>query len=776
MSRTIRRLVTSLALVTVSALIFSGCTPQPSEDNLSSIRIRTFNLVGSINKGLGEASGAVEGLADDAGGAINSGFKEAKSEAGIVGRTAMSSVTEEYRNAEGAIVDAVGTVISYLPTSWPDDLGPGSYKSIVRSLDGAIKEGLTAIDGIANKVKDMSAEEAEEAINGVLGNIGTPNPSIAVPGISNPPVPVASHLYVKIRPSQWEESNAVNLQIDMDFLGLKKYRIGFGCIGFPEGFEHAPKVSFNGGCDNPWKLMQKANVIAKAVQGVASKVGSQIEGLESQMLKILKNVAGDADNPRIIPAMALDIPVNQLLGMLSPGYSSSETSKTPSKDTSKADAKENSAAMDAVQEMGASTAMAFTVPELAGLTFQLSPDLSPVAYFDNWNTEGQMDIGVELGLFGVIVAGVKMGCVTFGTKWETAPKFSFDGGCDKSWNVDFAAGGYTSSSYRVDNRASVGAAGEIPVASPPAGPALTPDRGFGAVGGSVRIVTVGSRTFKIHTFTYEDDSDFVIPDFMSETPIEYLIIGGGGSGASNNTNKETGVGGGGAGGVVTNLGSPVTFEPGSYRVIVGAGGTSSYREGNGLNGGNSSINGAGLVALGGGGGGRLDADANSGGSGGGGGYREGFDNPGQSLEGQGNVGGYGWRGCKSDACSAGGGGGGAGGAGGPASQGTGGYGGDGILSNITGKSAWYAAGGGGGGIGNGSGRRGISGGGGLPRSSGENGKDGTGSGGGGAASGSNAKTQGGLGGSGIVIIRYEISNTGSAQTTKAIPPFKPGKF
>lgn len=776
MTRPIRRLVTTLALVTASALMMSGCTPQPSEENLGSIRIRTFNLVGAINKGLGEASGAVEGMADDVGGAINSGFKEAKNEAGIVGRTAMSSVTEEYRNAAGEIVDAVGTVISYLPTSWPTELGSGSYKTIVKSLDGAIKQGIKAVNGIAKKVKNMSAEEAEEAINTVLGNVGTPNPKIEVPGISNPPVPVASHLYVKIRPSQWEESNAVNLQIDMDFLGLKKYRIGFGCLGFPEGFEHAPKVSFNGGCDNPWKLMQQANVMANAVKGIASKVGNEIKGLESQIIKTLKSVAGDADNPRLIPAMLLDIPVNQILGMLSPGYSSSESSKTPSKNTSDADAEENSAAMDAMQEMGSSAAIAFTVPELAGLTFQLSSDLSPVAYFDNWNSDGQMDIGVELGLFGVVVAGVKMGCVTFGTKWEETPSFSFDGGCDKSWNVDFAAGGYTSSSYRVDSRTASGASGDIPVATPTVSVAATPDKSTGASGGTVSVITVGSRTYKVHTFTYESDSDFYIPDSMSETPIEYLLIGGGGSGASNNTNKETGVGGGGAGGVVTNLGRPVKFAPGTYRVVVGAGGTSSYREGNGLNGGNSSINGAGLVALGGGGGGRLDANGNSGGSGGGAGYREGFDNPGLSLERQGNSGGFGWRGCSSDACSAGGGGGGAGSAGLPASQGNGGIGGDGIINNITGKSVWYAAGGGGGGIGIGVGRRGISGDGGYPRSSGKNGKNGTGSGGGGAASGSNTKTQGGLGGSGIVIIRYEINNSGTLSTTAPGSTFTPGKF
>lgn len=737
-------------------LLFTGCTPVVEVEADPSVRVRTFGLK-SISRAMGHATGAVSQGVNQAGGAINSAFAEAEKESGSLGRSAMSSVTDEYRNASGQVIDAAGNIISYIPTSWPRVLDNAAYGVLVTALNGSIAEALSEVRKIRNSLRDKNAQEAEDMVNQVLRNVATPNPKIAVPGIPNPPVPVVGKLRAMVRPSEWETSYAMNVTVDVDFLGIKTYHVKLGCVGFPQGFSNEPRISFNGGCNNPWRLLENANIVANTVKDVAVEMGDEIMGIEDQLLGILKGIAKDAENPRMIPAIALDIPVNQLLGMLSPGFSSSKAADDPPENP-EVDAEENSAINDAIAEMGANAALEFTVPQLGGISFEMSPDLSPVAYFDNWNAEGQMDIGVELGLFGILVAGVKMGCVTFGEKWDQVPKFSFDGGCDKSWNVDFAAGGYTSSTHRIDNRAISGAAGPIPVAPAVApAPAVIPASQV-ASGGRMSQVTLDGKKYQIHLWTINDDSEFYLPDHMANAQIEYLLVGGGGSGASNKTNKDVGVGGGGGGGILTNMGSPIKFYPGTYTIIVGDGGTGPYSEGNGLNGGNSSINGAGLVAFGGGGGGRIDSPANPGGSGGGAGYRAAVNQPGASLEGQGNAGSNGFRGCKSDGCSAGGGGGGAGGPGGAAGKGKGADGGPGRLINFNGNQTYFGAGGGGGGIEIGLGGTGGGGNGGYPKNNGQDAAaNNTGAGGGGSASGDGSRVIGGKGGSGIVIIRYPIS-------------------
>jgi len=252
------------------------------------------------------------------------------------------------------------------------------------------------------------------------------------------------------------------------------------------------------------------------------------------------------------------------------------------------------------------------------------------------------------------------------------------------------------------------------------------------------------------------------------TQVEVLVVAGGGGGGYALNNGLTG-GGGGAGGLLYNAAYPVT--PGtSYTVTVGGGGAGSTTAGSqGTNGGNSVF--AGLTAIGGGGGGSYQSSPYTsrtgvtGGSGGGGASNILYAPGGSGTLGQGFGGGSGTDLSGNDGS------GGGGGAGGPGTAGydsdytsggggQGGQGGPGLWFNISGTPTAYAGGGGGtgtllqglGGVGGGGAGGTIAG------SAGSNGASNTG-GGGGGGSGYN----GGTGGSGIVILRYSLVGTSTAQ-------------
>lgn len=281
---------------------------------------------------------------------------------------------------------------------------------------------------------------------------------------------------------------------------------------------------------------------------------------------------------------------------------------------------------------------------------------------------------------------------------------------------------------------------------------------FQATGGTV----TQSGNYNLHTFT--SSGNFIVS--AGAKAIEVLVVAGGGGGG-----YQVG-GGGGAGGLVYT--SSTTVSPGSYTVIVGAGGNGALNSTNqGTNGSNSSFSSL-TVAIGGGRGSNHElatSTPGSGGSGGGGSGNSSTQNvPGAlGTAGQGNSGGTGlasnW---------AGGGGGGASAAGGNASPNTGGNGGSGTyFSQFThmGSPAGWFAGGGGGSMnnqtsagffsngGNGGGGKGLADNGSVQLSinRGDDGVTNTGGGGGGVRdsfqAGSNY-VRAGNGGSGIVIIRY----------------------
>ena len=245
----------------------------------------------------------------------------------------------------------------------------------------------------------------------------------------------------------------------------------------------------------------------------------------------------------------------------------------------------------------------------------------------------------------------------------------------------------------------------------------TPSDNF-ATGG----VETSVGNYKIHTFIA--DGSFIV---TKACKVELLLVGGGGSGGDGGSAYEGG--GGGAGGLIhkTNY----ALQVGVYGISIGPGGVQS-------NGGNT-LFGSLFSALGGGRGGSSSAGY-SGASGGGGTWSN--NNPGSGTPGQGNDGG------RANSSQAGGGGG-AGQAGNANGQG---YGGNGLAFDISGAMTYYAGGGTGQGA---SGLPGIGGGGGInPGTNGNPGIANTGGGGGGGY-----QHPGGNGGSGIVIVRYDATQS-----------------
>lgn len=234
-----------------------------------------------------------------------------------------------------------------------------------------------------------------------------------------------------------------------------------------------------------------------------------------------------------------------------------------------------------------------------------------------------------------------------------------------------------------------------------------------------------------------------VPSGVSE--IRYLVVGGGGSGGCGRGNSYGG--GGGAGGLLQGTMEGVANSV--LTITVGAGGQPNSASVSSVVGGNSGspssiVGGAqSVTALGGGGGGGSKSSGGDGGSGGGGGMAGGTTSSvsgGSGTEGQGHAGGTSVK----DAY--------AGGGGGASSAGSGQNAGEGLTLNISGESVTYAAGGRGGSVAD-CAEGGVAGASGAPN---------TGSGGGASSNNSSA----GAGGSGIVILRYTVSQ-GPQEITSA---------
>jgi len=278
-----------------------------------------------------------------------------------------------------------------------------------------------------------------------------------------------------------------------------------------------------------------------------------------------------------------------------------------------------------------------------------------------------------------------------------------------------------------------------------------------ATGGVVSTISVGGVTYKVHTFASTGSSAFAVSSIGSDNTVEYLAVAGGGGGGGGG-NSNTRGGGGGAGGFISSTFAAISQ---SYSFVVGGGGAASAVGLGNVGGTGSTTSIFGITLLGGGGGGSYAVNNGvgvSGGSGGGGGTQSAAAG-GTSINGRGNSGGTSAAYNNDTSTGAGGGGGfGSVGENGNADgSGNGGDGGLGIASAISGSSFIYAAGGGGGGGLVGGSAESGGGAGGSGSQSGFAASANTGSGGGGASAQAN-NFPGGPGGSGVIIVRYPITD------------------
>jgi hypothetical protein len=280
----------------------------------------------------------------------------------------------------------------------------------------------------------------------------------------------------------------------------------------------------------------------------------------------------------------------------------------------------------------------------------------------------------------------------------------------------------------------------------------------------------GGVVWNVTTFTGTGQTTWTAPSDLNTTAgVWYLVVAGGGGGG------DAAGGGGGAGGLLN--GTYAASASTSYYVTVGAGGVGgSSNNVPGKMGQNSSFANTtvtdGFNSKGGGGGSGVDAGVSlNGGSGGGGSYW--YTSAGTATSGQGNIGGTGTH---TDPPDPTGGGGGCGAAGQDGNLNNGGNGGIGCAISINGTAYYYAGGGGGGDMVYGAYTcityppgAGGSGGGGSAVCQGYSnpGADGYGGGGGGAGyywAGYWVWPNAGKGGSGVVILRYNRTPSGTAPT------------
>ena len=300
--------------------------------------------------------------------------------------------------------------------------------------------------------------------------------------------------------------------------------------------------------------------------------------------------------------------------------------------------------------------------------------------------------------------------------------------------------------------------------STPSTKAVSSWRPIVATGGTVTNYTANGVNgtngiqYRVHSFTTVGSSSFNVSDAGTDGRVDYLVVAGGGGGG-----KNAGAGGG-AGGYRSNVlgelsGGNSSPEPSysvssqNYSIVIGAGGIGGNISDCSTFGGNGQSSSVfGIISLGGGSGVNSGgSNGNSGGSGGGTANCEtGNRIGGSGVSGQGFKGGDGT--IPGGYSRTGGGGGGAGGTGQNSVSSTqAGAGGSGLGSRITGTLIYYAGGGGGGVH---SGNDGIGGIGGGGNGGSQAGVNGTGGGGGAGRS----PNDGAQGGSGIIIIRYPLSN------------------
>ena len=447
---------TTTVLLQKNSALRKACSALPTKKARDKCRDADTKATKAVNKAAGDVEDAANDFAND----VEKSFNETA-----------KKVDKAYKNARNEVVDAANQVIKAFPTKWPDELGLEAvapmFENVVKQVKNVIpnmsKQFQDTLNKAAKDFDEMDANEAEDAINDILAKPGkVVSSAIPIPGLADLISPYMSPLRVKVKQKEWDKKRAVNLQIHLDFFGLKKYDIGVACLGWPNGLKSAPTFVLNGGCNNPWNLMGNLNYALDIVRDNIKAFQDEMLKVQDQMIAQIKTLAKGANNPRTVPPLAIDLPLNEILGAISSGgvpslegiamsvpieftipglgkitVSGSDFNWSSQPDDNK-DGKKD-------ERDKKKKAAADSKKGSKGAGFSLYPELEvSAAVGDTWTSNGKIQFDVGVGWFGLSLMNVGMSCLTMGTAWEATPSFTFQGGCDNKWDLEGPSQSYVS--------------------------------------------------------------------------------------------------------------------------------------------------------------------------------------------------------------------------------------------------------------------------------------------------------------------------------------------
>lgn len=388
-------------------------------------------------------------------------------------------VTNEYRNAKGQIVDAMDTIVNYLPTSWPDltDTLKKEVGGYLREQFYNVMDEVDGIDLIAD-IEDYvdcvttAAKSTTQVVSYTTGDAEPKSTYKDPSGCAMPAaltksqvldnlndtldaitwgmkpflpliawVPVVS-LGSEVKDGWWtDEERKANITVKLDFFGLKKYEFGLACVNFSKDGYSASSVSINGGCGNPWGL----DVAYKEVMKFVKKKAAQAENLANDLAQCVKikktdtKVAGvsvytvDENCPDKVKDQVKDL-LKAASKYQNPRNAPVDVVKTPMN------------WILAVPPLGVQLATKSFLDDMEGLfpfASWLVPSVQSViarSNADAWKN-GQINLATGISYAGQALYTSDIACIEFGTSWDQAPKVFAEGGCDRKWGVEL--GGVT---------------------------------------------------------------------------------------------------------------------------------------------------------------------------------------------------------------------------------------------------------------------------------------------------------------------------------------------
>ncbi len=429
--------IKSLALATVFALSATSLAACGTGSE-SAPKTTTTTIALTKGKGLCDLAATKKDKkkCNKIGRSIEKGVNDAVKYVDNYSKDVAKQVAKEYKNAEGAVVDAANQVVDFFPKTWPDitdevilDLIDQAQDEIMDFMEDIEKEIKTAIDDVnraaqseINKFKkltDASPAQAEKVLDSVLNKINTAGWLNALSFTGGLKWIPRLQLEAEVKDGQWNDYKA-NLGFSLDFFGLKKYYVGMGCLAFWKDMSRDPQFLLNGGCNNPWGITLSADLLMNIMKDLALDTAKDVEALGNQMVAEMKKaVIGDSDgnNPRAFEPMVLSFPLNMLLASatsITGGLKKSVERKTEIR------------LYFPKFKKSIEISAAMLVPDVALAVKMVNP---------SWKNEGKFDVRIALYFLNLTAGSLDFGCVQMGDNWNKTPTFTFQGGCDNEWNL-----------------------------------------------------------------------------------------------------------------------------------------------------------------------------------------------------------------------------------------------------------------------------------------------------------------------------------------------------